>query len=96
MTPLYAEWRPIKPKASTPCIHADRLSDRACSINAQADALIRKFSEMSIAAQESERLAEGLQYTVQLLLDDIRELRKKIHDEACNSAAKLSNPKKRR
>ena len=51
---------------------------------------------MSIAAQESERLAEGLQYTVQLLLDDIRELRKKIHDEACNSAAKLSNPKKRR
>ena len=43
-----------------------------------------------------ERLAEGLQYTVQLLLDDIRELRKKIHDEACNSAAKLSNPKKRR
>ncbi len=52
MTPLYAEWRPIKPKASTPCIHADRLSDRACSINAQADALIRKFSEIYSIRQE--------------------------------------------
>lgn len=35
-------------------------------------------------------------YTPILTSPEIRELRKKIHDEACNSAAKLSNPKKRR